>query len=534
MITAIILARVNSSRLRNKHLLKIGKYTLLENIYLKLKLNKNISEIFLATEKKKKNIIYNKFIKSKKLKIKVFNYEKENNVTERIFKLTKKIKNEYSLVISGDCPAIDNNFINRAFKKIKYEKTDFITTDKKTLHEGIILFKSEAWNKVQKNSTNLILQENPGYVLSVKKNLFNFTKLKALKKDIGKKIRLSIDNMSDLQFFRLVNYHSKKDLVSYSDTIKFKRYNYINKEIIQKKVKEQKKKKIFILTSANKKIGYGHLARSKVLYRQISETYSTNINYVFYKTEFNFNLKNYINNEKYLNYQNFKKNIPNNCVIIIDLPLSYFDKEIRYLKKNQSVIIDNYSKFKKHINIIPTIKKIKNKNYNNTFSGIQYLILSKDILFEKLKFKRKKIQALFLFGSTKSPEKKILEDIIKSKIKNYLIVLGAYVKKSTIKNLRNRNFNISVNPENYYEILCMSKKVICIYGVSTYEAISIGLKPSIYIPSNETKERLSDIKFLNNKNFSKNYDYQDLLNIKEYSKINPEISFGGVNILRFI
>ena len=108
------------------------------------------------------------------------------------------------------------------------------------------------------------------------------------------------------------------------------------------------------------------------------------------------------------------------------------------------------------------------------------------------------------------------------------------MKKSTIKNLRNRNFNISVNPENYYEILCMSKKVICIYGVSTYEAISIGLKPSIYIPSNETKERLSDIKFLNNKNFSKNYDYQDLLNIKEYSKINPEISFGGVNILRFI
>ena len=54
MITAIILARVNSSRLRNKHLLKIGKYTLLENIYLKLKLNKNISEIFLATESKKK------------------------------------------------------------------------------------------------------------------------------------------------------------------------------------------------------------------------------------------------------------------------------------------------------------------------------------------------------------------------------------------------------------------------------------------------------------------------------------------------
>ena len=57
MITAIILARANSSRLKNKHILKIGKYTLLENIYLKLKKNKNISEIFLATGSKKKKKI---------------------------------------------------------------------------------------------------------------------------------------------------------------------------------------------------------------------------------------------------------------------------------------------------------------------------------------------------------------------------------------------------------------------------------------------------------------------------------------------
>lgn len=183
---------------------------------------------------------------------------------------------------------------------------------------------------------------------------------------------------------------------------------------------------------------------------------------------------------------------------------------------------------------MPTIKKTKSKNYNNTFSGIKYLILNKNLLFEKLHFKKKKIHILFLFGSTRSPDEKILKDILRSKIKNYLIILGPYVKKVVVRNLRKRNFKILVNPKNYYEILCISKKVICIHGVSTYEAISIGLKPSIYSPPNETKERLSDIKLLNNKNFSKNYEYQDLLNIKEFSKINPEISFGGINILRFI
>jgi hypothetical protein len=183
---------------------------------------------------------------------------------------------------------------------------------------------------------------------------------------------------------------------------------------------------------------------------------------------------------------------------------------------------------------LPTIKKIKNKKYNNTFSGIKYLILNKNLLFEKLHFKKKKFQMLFLFGSTRSPDEKILRDILRSKIKNYLIILGPYVKRSVVRDLSNRRFKILVNPKNYYEILCMSKNVVCIHGVSTYEAISIGLKPSIYSPSNETKERLSDIKLLNSKNFSKNYDYQDLLNTKEFSKINPEISFGGTNILRFI
>ena len=533
MITAIILARANSSRLKNKHLLKIGKYTLLENIYLKLKLNKNISEIYLATGEKKKNFIYCNFIKSKKLRIKIFYYKKENYVTERIYKLTKYIKNKYSLLISGDCPAIDNNFINRAYKKIKSTESDFIRTNKKTLHEGITLFKTKAWKKVQINSRNLISQENPGNVLSVKKNLFDVAIIKVLKKDTGKKLRLSIDTISDLQFFRLVNYHSNNHLINYNDTIKYKKYNLVNKDVVQKKSLEPKKKNIFIITSANNKIGYGHLARSKILHRQISEVYTSNVFYIFYKTKINSILKDYIEHKKYFYYKNFKIKNLKKCVFIIDLPLNYFSKEIRYFKIKKSIIIDNYSKFNNHINIIPTIKKIVNKKFDNILSGKKYLILSKDLLYEKLKNKIKKIDYLFIFGSTNSPDEKILNDITKSKIKNYLIVLGPFVKKSRVKNLKNKNFKIVFNPKNYYELLCLSKKVICIYGLSAYEAISVGLKPSIYALSNETDERLADIEFLNYKKLSKSYDYKDLKNIPQNKK-NLKIDFGANYILDLI
>ena len=161
--------------------------------------------------------------------------------------------------------------------------------------------------------------------------------------------------------------------------------------------------------------------------------------------------------------------------------------------------------------------------------------MSKNLLFEKLKTKLiKKIQFLFLFGSTKVPENKILKDIIKSKIKNYLIILGPYVKKSIIKKLKKQKFKVKVNPKNYYEILCSSKKIISIYGISTFEAISIGIKPSIYKAANENLERLNDIKLLNKKKLSKNYEFKDLKNLNTHRKINAKISFGGGSILKFI
>ena len=534
MISAIILARSNSTRLKNKHLLKIGEYTLLEHIYLKLLKNKNISEIYLATGSKNKNFIYDDFIKLKKLKIKIFNYKKENNVTERIYKLTKKIKNNYSIIISGDCPAVDNNFINRLYQKIKFKDADFITTKTKTLHEGIILFKNNAWKKVQLHASRAISQENPSYVLSKKRRLFNFAYLNAQKKDVGKKIRISVDTVSDLQFFRLVNRFSNKKIITFQDVIKFRKYSKINDDVKQKKVDEQLKKKIFIITSVNKKIGYGHLSRSKTLFRQIKETYSTAVTYVFYKTKVNLDIKRYINYEKYISFNFLNKENHKNCIFIIDLPQIYFNEKIINFKNFKSIIIDNYSIFKKHLNLIPAIKYNKKNNKENIFSGSKYLILNKDLLFEKLKNQKKIINYLFLFGATKFPDVNILKDIIKSKIKNYLIVLGPYVRSSIVKNLKRKKFNIIVNPENYYQLLCTSKKIICILGVSTYEAISIGIKPSIYILENESIERRNDIKLLNKKKLTKNYEFKDLLNFDKFSKINSNFSFGAKNIIKFL
>ena len=143
MISAIVLCRTSSSRFPNKHFEKIGNKRIINIILEKLLINENISQIYIATGNEKKNSIFSKLIKNKK--IKYFYNNKENEVTNRINKVCKNIKNEYSIVISGDCPLIENDYINRLYNKFKSTKKeiDFIIPNKKVIHEGIFLFRTK-------------------------------------------------------------------------------------------------------------------------------------------------------------------------------------------------------------------------------------------------------------------------------------------------------------------------------------------------------------------------------------------------------
>lgn len=63
MLSAIILCRSESSRLKNKHFCKIGKKYLIEIIIDKLLSNKYVNEVYIASGPYKKNF---KFLELKK------------------------------------------------------------------------------------------------------------------------------------------------------------------------------------------------------------------------------------------------------------------------------------------------------------------------------------------------------------------------------------------------------------------------------------------------------------------------------------
>ena len=126
MITAVILARCDSSRLPKKHFLKIGNKSLIKLIINNLEENILISQIYLATGTKKKNKLFEKHLNFKKeKKIKIYYHRNSTNVTERIYFLTKKIKTRFTILISGDCCLVDNFLIKRLYNQIIKKKNRF-------------------------------------------------------------------------------------------------------------------------------------------------------------------------------------------------------------------------------------------------------------------------------------------------------------------------------------------------------------------------------------------------------------------------
>lgn len=364
MITAIILCRYSSSRLPGKHFKKIGNNRIIDLILNKLKKNQNISEMYIATGKKSKNEIFYKKIKSKKIKnLKFYFHNKENDVTKRVYEISKKIQNNYSLIISGDCPLIDNNYINRLYKKIQISgpKVEFVVPNKKVLHEGIFLFKTSVWRKINKLSNNLYFQEHPASVINYKKDKFNRSFLRIKKLERKRDLRLSIDTQSDLDFFNVVLNYSKKKEITFKDLIKFEFFNFLNNHVSQRQVFKKYNQKINIIISKSSKNYFKKYL--KVIQREISETISSNIKIIY-------NSKKLIRNISDINIycmlkdelkNKIKDGIPKNSLFVQKLKK---ENMIKLISKNNNKYIYGYINDRENIRN-DLIKNCKLKSYSS-------------------------------------------------------------------------------------------------------------------------------------------------------------------------
>ncbi|MBT7790675.1 MAG: NTP transferase domain-containing protein, partial [Calditrichaeota bacterium] len=276
---AIILARLNSSRLPRKQLRLINGKPMIDHIIERLSEVKGIDQLILATGPKEENEDLARQVHS--YGIKTFFDDDVNDVTGRIARAGECFKAGFIVTVSGDCPLIDPEFIQRGIALLKDSEADFVYVDHlkyKCLHEGIEFHTKENWETLDELSSTWYHKEHPGSVLKEGNHSFRGAEITPRVEFQRHDFRMSVDTRSDLFFMnqiyqelssddKIVDLHDVLNLIDKKPWLK-----KINDHVHQKEVEEKSKTFLFI-TQASPEIGMGHLSRCIALATEIQESY---------------------------------------------------------------------------------------------------------------------------------------------------------------------------------------------------------------------------------------------------------------------
>ena len=138
-IGVIIEARMSSTRLPGKVLMKVNNKTMLQLIVDRVNLIKKIDTTIVATTINKKDDEIIDWCKLKKIK---FFRGSEDNVLNRVYKAAKKFRLSTIILITGDCPLIDHNIISQVLNIYLNNNADYVSNSHiRTYPDGKAMFR---------------------------------------------------------------------------------------------------------------------------------------------------------------------------------------------------------------------------------------------------------------------------------------------------------------------------------------------------------------------------------------------------------
>ena len=123
-ISAIIQARIGSTRLPGKVLMKLNEDTVLSLLLKQLKHSKFLDEKIIATTNNPKDDVIEKFTTSNNIKL--FRGDSDN-VLDRYYQCAKRFSLTHIVRITADNPLIDPDIIDQAIKKYSTFNYDYLT-----------------------------------------------------------------------------------------------------------------------------------------------------------------------------------------------------------------------------------------------------------------------------------------------------------------------------------------------------------------------------------------------------------------------
>ena len=224
-IAIFLAARSGSTRLPNKHFLKLNKkLRVIDLCLIRLKTCKLVKKIFLCTTKKKED---NKFLSvCIKHRISCFRGS-EKNVAKRLIDCAKQNSITTIVRITADCPIIDPKLIDDCIKFHLKKKCDYTTnTLKLSYPDGldVEIIELKALIKSQKISNNSLNKEHVTPYIRSSKKIFKRYNLKN-NTDFSNR-RWTLDNNKDYIFLKkVINFFSFNPNFFWKDLVKAEKKN---------------------------------------------------------------------------------------------------------------------------------------------------------------------------------------------------------------------------------------------------------------------------------------------------------------------
>ncbi len=280
-VAAFIPVRLSSSRLPQKHFLKIGQKTILKWLVDNLKTCKHLDEIVIATAAEPINTPLQEFCEQHGIKL--FWYQGcVDHVTTRLRKAAEEYHADICLLISGDCPLVHAPSIDQLVDQFRSQKNADIMTleaDHSGQHpalEGVILSRLSAWQKADDLADKPELKEHQFPLFWTQPELFVRCNATLPNNFYIRKHRFSVDTWADLEFMnrihdKLLEKQQDFQLPAVLNLLQNEPNLFnINSHVHQRKLIDENHKVLFMI-DAGDIYGFGHLMRSLELARQLTE-----------------------------------------------------------------------------------------------------------------------------------------------------------------------------------------------------------------------------------------------------------------------
>jgi len=238
-VLCIIQARMSSNRLPKKALADLNGKPAIIRMIQRVKKSQLIDKLVLATGKSNDNDVLEKLVKQF-TQINVFRGE-NNDVLSRFVDVSKKYRADIIVRLTGDCPLIDPELIDKAIQLLIDKKADYVSNIlKRTYPDGldVEVFNFDTLLKVDKISQDSFSKEHvTTYMHGLRRSKNNLKDIKKISLENSvdfSNLRWTLDEEKDLDFLNSV-FKGISEQAKWQDIISFLMNNpgiqLLNKEI---------------------------------------------------------------------------------------------------------------------------------------------------------------------------------------------------------------------------------------------------------------------------------------------------------------